>query len=160
MPPFISIVGKSGSGKTTFIEKLIPELKRRGHRVGIIKHAHHGFEIDKRGKDSSRFQAIGADTVLVASPFGFAMIKNSREPSLEELSAYMTDLDLVITEGYKHGDKPKIEVCRAATQKTPLYLDDGKLMGFVTDTAYTQDVPTFGLDDISQIADLIEQRLL
>lgn len=160
MPSFVSIVGKSGSGKTTLIEKLIPELKRRGHRVGVIKHVHHGFEIDKEGKDSSRFQATGADTVVVASPFGFAMIKNSQEPSLEDLSAYMNDLDLVITEGYKHGDKPKIEICRAATRKTPLYLDDNRLIGFVTDTDHKQNVPTFGLKEIAKIADLIEQRLL
>lgn len=160
MPPFISIVGKSGSGKTMLIEKLIPILKARGYRVGTVKHAHHGFEIDQKGKDSARHSAAGADTVIVTSPHSLAMIKTNGEPSLNELATYMSDLDIVITEGYKHGDKPKIEVCRAASGKKPLNPDPVSLIAFVTDTEYTRSVPTFGLEEIDRLADLIEKHFL
>ena len=75
MPPILFIVGKSQAGKTTLIEKLIPQLKKRGYKIGTIKHAHHGFIVDKKGKDSRRHQEAGADTVLVASPGKIAMVK-------------------------------------------------------------------------------------
>ncbi len=160
MPSMISIVGKSGSGKTTLIEKLIPELKRRGYRVGTIKHAHHGFEIDNKEKDSYRHKAAGADTVIIASPNSFAMVKNKHRPSLDNLKTYFADTDLVITEGYKRADKPKIEVCRAANNKKPLNPDHRNLIAFVSDTDFDQNVPKYGLEEIKKIADLIEDRFL
>ena len=105
MSQMISIVGRSQSGKTTLIEKLIPELKRRGYRVGTIKHSHHIFDFDKTGKDSWRHKDAGAETVIVASPGKIAMVKNDYRGSLDDLKNFFDDLDLVITEGYKKENK-------------------------------------------------------
>ena len=160
MPPIISVVGKSESGKTTLIEKLIPELKKRGHRVGTIKHAFHGFDIDKKGKDSWRHQKAGADTVIVASSGRIAMVKNANCETLDSLEEYFHNVDIVITEGYKRESKPKIEIFRAARNKEPLCRGDDNLIAFVTDTDIDLKVPKFGLEEIKELADLIEKRYL
>lgn len=160
MPPVILIVGKSKVGKTTLIERLVPVLKRRGYKVGTIKHAHHGFDIDKKGKDSRRHQEAGADTVVVASRGRIAMVKKDPWQSLQNLTDYFKDMDLIITEGFKREDKPKIEIFRAAAHKEPSCLDDEKLIAFVTDTEFKIKVPTFGLEDIDRIADFIETNVL
>jgi len=100
MIPIISIVGKSEVGKTTLLERLIAELKGRGYRIGTIKHDTHGFEIDKPGKDSWRHARAGSDAVLISSSEKLALIKRvDRERTLDELLAYMGDVDLVLTEG-------------------------------------------------------------
>ena len=101
MPPIISIVGNSDSGKTTLIEKLIPELRHRGYRVGTVKHASHGFDIDRRGKDSWRHHQAGAEIVVVASPEQIAMVKNDPCDSLDCLERYFEGVDLVLAEGFK-----------------------------------------------------------
>jgi molybdopterin-guanine dinucleotide biosynthesis adapter protein len=160
MTPIISIVGKSESGKTTLIEKLIPELKIRGYRIGTIKHAHHGFQIDKEGKDSFRHKAAGADTVIVVSPKSIAMIKNCGEVTIDSLIGYFSDIDLVITEGYKRENRPKIEVFRSERHKEPLCMDDVNLVALVTDDEIDISVPKFGLKDIKGLADLIEKKFL
>jgi molybdopterin-guanine dinucleotide biosynthesis protein B len=160
MPSIISIVGKSGSGKTTLIEKLIPVLKQRGYRIGTIKHAAHVTVTDKKGKDSWRHRAAGADTVVLASPGSMSMVKDFEITTLEDFQKYFDDVDLVITEGFKTGDKPKIEVFRSAAHKSPFCLDDQSLIAFVTDTPFSVKVPSFGLDDIEQLADLIEDKFL
>lgn len=160
MTNIISVVGKSGSGKTTLIEKLIPELKKRGYRIGIIKHAHHGFDIDKKGKDSWRHKEAGADTVLVASPGKIAMVKNDKYDSLDGLAKYFDDVDLVITEGYKREDKPKIEVFRTGRHKEPLCSNVNNLIAFVTDSDIDLNVPKFGLEEIEELADWLEKRYL
>jgi len=100
-PPIISIVGKSNSGKTVLVEKLIKELKKRGFRIGIIKHAHHGFTLDKKGKDSWRHKEAGADTVVVLSPNMLTMVKDHEDESIDAHKKYFMDMDLVITEGFK-----------------------------------------------------------
>lgn len=158
MPPILLIVGKSQAGKTTLIEKLIPQLKKRGYKVGTIKHAHHGFDVDKKGKDSRRHQEAGADTVIVASPGKIAMVKKDTWQGLENLTGYFQDMDLIITEGFKRVEKPKIEIFRAAAHKQPFCLHDKNLIAFVTDTDFNLNVPTFGLEDIPQIADFIEKN--
>ena len=89
MAQIIAVVGKSSSGKTTLIERLIPELKKRGYRIGSVKHAHHGFQIDKKGKDSYRHRAAGADVVVVASPDEIAMVKRINTDSLENLERFL-----------------------------------------------------------------------
>ena len=160
MPPIISIVGNSNSGKTTLIEKLIPELKKRGYRVGGIKHAHHGFNIDKKGKDSWRHKVAGADTVLVSSPGKIAMVKDESCGSLDCLQPYFTDLDLVITEGYKREDKPKIEVFRKSVHPTPVCINNDHLMAMVTDSEIDIEVPTFGFEEVESIVPLIENRFI
>ncbi|QTA87690.1 molybdopterin-guanine dinucleotide biosynthesis protein B [Desulfonema magnum] len=160
MPPIISIVGKSQSGKTTLIEKLIPELKKRGYGIGIIKHASHKFDIDKKGKDSWRHKAAGADTVIVASPGAIAMVKDHHSESLEHLEMYFQDMDIVITEGYKKKDKPKIEVFRAAAHKELLCRNDKTLVALVTDTDADLNVPRFRLEEIEKLADFIEKEYI
>jgi molybdopterin-guanine dinucleotide biosynthesis protein B len=158
MPVFMSIVGKSGSGKTTLIEKLVPELKRRGMRIGTIKHSAHNIEMDKPGKDSWRHKQAGAVTVMVVAPQTIAMVKSMPSPNLYRLEKYFDDVDLVLTEGFKSGPMPKIEVFRQAAHSEPLCRDDDQLIAFVTDTAIDSGVPTFGLEDVVQLADLIEER--
>ena len=160
MIPIISVVGKSGVGKTTLLEKLIAELKRRGYRVGTIKHDAHGFEIDKPGKDSWRHAQAGSDAVLISSPEKLALIKRlNGERSLDELLAYMGDVDLVLTEGYKSGDKPKIEVSRQARGQE-LLCHEEELLALVTDQPFDLDVPQFEHGDVVGLADLIEKEHL
>ena len=160
MPPIISVVGKSNSGKTTLIEKIIVELKKRGHKIGIIKHTHHGFAMDREGKDSWRHQKAGADTVMVASPDGFALTKMQQYKSLDCLLPYFSDMDLIITEGFKRENKPKIEVFRSTQHKAPLCLENGDLVAFVSDIHMDLPVPAFGLEEIEKIVDLIEEKFL
>lgn len=160
MPPIISIVGKSESGKTTLIEKIIPELKKRGYKIGTIKHAYHGFDIDQKGKDSWRHKKAGADMTLVASPGKIAIIKDENSESLASLEKYFNDMDIVIVEGYKKENKPKIEIFRSTRHKKPLCRNDDNLIAFVTDIDVDLKVPKFGLEDIEKLADLIEKKYL
>ena len=160
MPQMISIVGRSQSGKTTLIEKLIPVLKGRGYKIGTIKHSHHIFDFDKTGKDSWRHKDAGAETVIIASPGKIAMVKNDYQESLDSLQKFFGDLDLVITEGYKKEDKPKIEVVRAARQTDVLLKNDKHLVAVVSDVELKLDVPVFGLDDVDRLADFIEKNYL
>ncbi len=160
MPPVLSIVGKSDSGKTTLIEKLIPALKRRGYRVGVLKHAHHGFDMDRRGKDSYRHRQAGADTVMIASPGQIAMIKNSQAGSLDELASYFEDVDLLITEGFKRDRAPKIEVFRSQRHRRPACLNDATLVAVVSDTVMDLKLPQFHLDDIQGITTFIETGVI
>src|SRR6056297_805103 len=112
--PVVSIVaGQSGTGKTTLIEGLVPYLKERAYRVGVLKHDVHRFEIDKKGKDSYRFSEAGADTVVVSSAEKVAMIKQlEREMSLDEILDLFSDVDIILIEGYKNNAFSKIEVFR------------------------------------------------
>jgi molybdopterin-guanine dinucleotide biosynthesis adapter protein len=160
MPAVISIVGKSNSGKTTLMEKLIPELKKRGYAVGVIKHAHHGFEMDLEGKDSWRHKKAGADTVMAASEHEITMIKSQTHASLDRLIRYFDDVDIVLTEGYKGEKKPKIEVFRSGQHKTPLVRKQGEWIAMVSDVHIDADIPVFGLEAIQQIADFIEVKFL
>ena len=160
MTPIICIVGRSQTGKTTLLEKLIPVLKGRGYRIGTIKHSHHVFDFDEVGKDSWRHKNAGAETVIIASPGKIAMVKNDHEGTLESLQNYFDDLDLVITEGYKGARKPKIEVVRAACHPEALLADDPNLIAIATDVQMTAKVPVFGLEDIDQLADFIEKNFL
>jgi molybdopterin-guanine dinucleotide biosynthesis protein B len=160
MIPIICIVGRSQSGKTTLLEKLIPALKGRGYRIGTIKHSHHVFDFDEVGKDSWRHKDAGAETVIIASPGKIAMVKNDHEGSLESLQTYFSDLDLVITEGYKGAQQPKIEVVRAALHTEALLANDPNLIAVATDVELAVKVPVYGLEDIDQLADFIEENFL
>ncbi|MBI9089515.1 MAG: molybdopterin-guanine dinucleotide biosynthesis protein B [Desulfobacterium sp.] len=160
-PKIIAIAGKSGSGKTTLLEKIIPILKNRGHRLGTVKHAHKEVEIDKKGKDSWRHRQAGAHATLVVSPDTIALVKDRETASLRELTPYLSDMDLVIVEGFKQERIPKIEIFRTDSgHKKPLCLDDPDLAAFMTDSHHTTDVPTFGLDEVEALADFIEATFI
>lgn len=157
--PILSIVGKSNVGKTTLLEKLIPELKRRGYRIATIKHDAHSFQLDQPGKDTYRHAAAGADVVAISSPAQFAIIqKVEREQTLDEVAARITGVDLILTEGYKRERKPKIEVSRRAVSSELLCTKE-ELLAVVTDQQFSLDVPQFGLDDVTGLADCIETYL-
>lgn len=160
--PVIALVGRSKSGKTTLIEKLIPELKQRGHRVGTIKHhAHPKFEIDYEGTDTWRHAQAGSDHVVLSSPDKIATIRKLQvELRVEDIINAMTDVDIVLTDGYRRSALPKIEVVRAANSPEPLCGPD-ELLGIVTDVeleGYT--VPHFSFDDVAQLADFIERSII
>ena len=158
--PIISVVGKSGSGKTTFLEKLLPELKRRGYRVAIVKHDTHGFDIDHPGKDTWRHAQAGADAVAISSPRRIALIQQlEEEMPLDEIGHYIKGVDIIITEGYKRGNKPKIEISRRA-RSTELICDEEELIAIVTDQTFPLNVPHFDLGDVAGVANLLEARFL
>jgi molybdopterin-guanine dinucleotide biosynthesis protein B len=157
----ITIVGKSDSGKTTLLEKLIAELTRRGYRIGTVKHAHHGFEIDTEGKDSWRHKRAGAHAVLVITDDKIAMLKNDRTSDIEKMQAYLSGVDIILAEGFKSQKLPKIEIFRMNSgHKEPLCMNDDTLLAFVTDSDFRPHVPLFGLEDIRGLADFIEENHL
>ncbi len=156
--PVIAFAAYSGTGKTTLIEQIIRCLKARGLRVGVIKHDAHEFEIDHEGKDSWRFAHAGADVTIVGSGTKTAIIEQ-RPHTVHELIARMEGVDLVIVEGYKNENLPKIGICRKATGKgftAPL----DTFVAVVTDDETVQtDLPRFALDDAQGVAAFIEGRL-
>lgn len=159
--PVISLVGHSGSGKTTLLERLIRELKDRGYRLAVIKHHYHrGLEFDTPGKDSWRFAQAGADHVVLAGPDRVIHLRTFQQaPSLETILAVIQDVDLIITEGYKHAETLKIEVNRAQAQ-SPLISAPENLIAIASDRRFDVDVPQFDLDDVSALAAFIEARVL
>jgi len=166
-PPVVSIVAKSGTGKTTLLEKLIAELKSRGYRVGAIKHDAHSFSIDHEGKDSWRLTRAGADTMLITSPAQIAMVKqNPPEQELgpaETIAAYCGDLDIVLTEGFKRSSMPKIEVHRRERSATLLCRgeeNDPTLVAVASDEPLVLDVPLYDINDAVGLCDLIVERFL
>lgn len=162
MPPIISIVGKSDSGKTTLLEKLIAEIRKRGYRVGTIKHDTHGFTIDHEGKDSWRHKRAGANTVAIASPAKVALVKDiDQEESLDLLAAqYFQEVDIIFTEGYKRENKPKVEVFRKEMHRELLCTDDANLIALASNQPFAINAPCFDINDISSLADLIESKFL
>lgn len=162
MPQIIAVVGQSGSGKTTLLEKLIAELRGRFLRVGIIKHAFHGFDVDNEGTDSWRHRHAGANAVMVATKGQICLVRDhdGDEGDLDGFAAYFSDMDLVIAEGYKTTSKPKIEVFRKSVHKAPACMGHESTVAFVTDSPLDVDTPLFGLDDIEKLADFIVERFI
>lgn len=162
MIPIVSIVGTSDSGKTTLIEKLIPELVRRGYRVATIKHDVHGFEVDREGKDSWRHKQAGAHTVIISSPKKLAIIRDvNHDADLAELrDKYIQDVDIILSEGFKRNPQPKIEVFREAMHRELLCTREDNLLAIATDLPLDIGVPCFSLDDAPGLATLIEEKLL
>jgi molybdopterin-guanine dinucleotide biosynthesis protein B/molybdopterin-guanine dinucleotide biosynthesis protein len=163
--PAVSFVAKSGTGKTTLLEKVIAGLKERGWRVGVIKHDAHRFDIDHPGKDSYRLTAAGADTMLISSPEKLALVKrHDGSPPLRDLLAtYFGDMDIVVTEGFKQSDLYKIEVHRRERSTTLLCRGehhDPTLIAVASDEALEIDVPLFDLNDSPAIVSFIEGRFL
>lgn len=163
-PPVVSIVSKKRSGKTTLLEKLIPELGARGYRVGTVKHDTHGFDIDHEGKDTWRHKQCGASTVVISSPWKLSLIKDVHEEvSLDRIvGTYFADVDLVLTEGYLRAGKPQVEVFRSEAHEQPLH---GKgapntLIAVMSDVAVDLGVPNFDINDIDALANFIIKRFL
>jgi molybdopterin-guanine dinucleotide biosynthesis protein B len=130
------IAGWSGSGKTTLVTALIPEFLAQGVSVSTVKHAHHGFDIDRPGKDSWRHREAGAREVMVASDRRWALmheLQGASEPALDCLIAKMSPVDLVLVEGFKRHPHPKIEIYRQALGKPPLYPDDRFVVAVAAD---------------------------
>lgn len=167
IPPVVSIIARSGTGKTTLLVKLIEEMKRRGYRVAAIKHDAHRFEIDHEGKDSWRLTRAGADTMLITSPDKLALVKRylpGQEPELEEcVAGYCHDVDIVLTEGFRKSSMPKIEVRRRAQGEKLLCRDefyDSKLIAVASDSPLEVDVPVYDIDDAKGLCDFIVERYL
>ncbi|WP_264980989.1 molybdopterin-guanine dinucleotide biosynthesis protein B [Pseudodesulfovibrio portus] len=162
----ICIVGKKQAGKTTFLEKLIPELQALGVSVGAVKHDAHSFDIDRKGKDSWRLKQAGAETVVVSSPDRIAMIKSvDHDLTLDEMArSLFADKHLMITEGYFNSDHPKIEIHRSDAHNRPLCnranQTEKKLVAMVTDRGVDADVPKFELDDAKGVAAHIARSYL
>lgn len=156
----IGLAGWSGAGKTTVVTALIGELRRRGHTVSTVKHAHHKFDIDKPGKDSYEHREAGAEEVLVGSSHRWALmheLRGVREPTLPELLRRLATVDFVLVEGFKWDAFPKIEVHRAANGKPPLYAETEGIRAIAADVRFDDTtLPQVGLDDIVAIADLVE----
>lgn len=160
MRPIISIVGKSKAGKTTLLEALIIELKRRGYKVAVIKHVGNDFELDKVGKDSWRLSQVGSEVVAISSPHKLAIIKPvERDLTPRELSSFIGwDYDLILTEGFRQSTTPKIEVHRKQ-QGNELLCPPQQLLAVVTDEPLDVDIPQFSADEIQRLADLVENKL-
>ena len=162
MIPIISIVGKSDSGKTTLIEKLVPELTRRGYRIATVKHDVHGFEVDQKGKDSWRHKQAGAHTVVISSPNKIALIRDvERDLNLEEIrEKLIQDVDLILSEGYKKDVQSKIEVFRKEKHKELLSTKEDNLVAIVSDQDFNVGVPCFHLEDMKGLSNFIEKEFL
>jgi molybdopterin-guanine dinucleotide biosynthesis protein B len=157
-PPIVAVVGKSNAGKTTFLEKLIKELKNRNIKVGTIKHDVHGFDMDRPGKDTWRHAQAGADAVIISSPSKMAVIKKAeQEMSLDQIAGFISDMDIILTEGYKRSTKPKIEISRMAHSSELLCTAD-ELIALVSDADWNLGVPVFELDDAAGVAGLLQEK--
>jgi len=160
--PVVSFVGKKKSGKTTVVLGVLRELRSRGYRVAVLKHDTHGFEVDVPGTDSHRFREAGAEVVGISSPDKYVWQNTAtQEPSLLELARQVAEpVDLIITEGFKKQDAPKIEVSRRE-RSTELVSTPAELIGIASDQSFpAHPVPQFALDDFRALADLVEQRIL
>lgn len=136
------LVGRSGSGKTTLMERLVPALRSRGLTVSTVKHAHHGFDIDKPGKDSWRHREAGAEEVLLISGGRWALlheVRDAAEPTLEELLSRMAPVDLVLVEGFHSHGLPSIEVHRPSEGHALMWRPGSSIV------AVASDVPMVGL---------------
>ncbi|WP_022849993.1 molybdopterin-guanine dinucleotide biosynthesis protein B [Limisalsivibrio acetivorans] len=162
MIPVVTFAGYSGSGKTTLLEQVVRILTDRGLKVSVIKHDAHGFDIDKEGKDSHRHKQAGAAAVIIAGPGKHAMVCDG-EPTLDTL-VHMApiDSDIIITEGYKTSDKPKIEVYRPGNGKDPVCIGQETLMAVATDkpdAPEIQGAPRYlDVNNPEEVADFLQSE--
>ncbi|MEM7223655.1 MAG: molybdopterin-guanine dinucleotide biosynthesis protein B [Pseudomonadota bacterium] len=153
------LAGWSGSGKTTLMTRLIPAVVARGFSVSTVKHAHRGFDIDQRGKDSYEHREAGAKEVMIASAKRWALmheLRTDHEPTIHELIANMAPVDLLLVEGFKQADYDKIEVHRVANGKPLLLPKDPRIVALASDQHLDAGhLPRFDLNDAEAIAGFI-----
>lgn len=158
--PIVCFIGRSNSGKTTLVERVIPELVRAGYRVATVKHAGHGFDLDTEGKDSWRHKRAGASSVVVVSKGSLAMFTDvSEQLKVEEIRDRFLDdsYDLIIAEGWKSEGYPKIVVIREQIGEVPFSMDG--LLAVVSDKPMDYAVPVLDLNDIAGVAALIVKHI-
>lgn len=158
-PPVVCIVGRSGSGKTTVIEKLVPELRRHGLRVGTIKHHIGEFELDLPGKDSWRHKQAGSVNAMISSPQRIGLVMDvDHDSTPEDLAPFFKDVDIILGEGYKRGNHPKVEIFRPEIHKKPFCTDDHWLIALICDVSIDLGVPRFTTSDTRGLARYLIDR--
>lgn len=156
--PVICVVGRSKVGKTSFLEKLISELKQRHYRVGTIKHYYGEFEIDQPGKDTWRYAGAGTEAVVISTPKKMALVRKlEQELPIEQIIPLLGKIDLILAEGYKKENYNQIEVCHPDIAELPPH---NKLLARVNCIPQNDNKPAFKADDIQRIANLIEEKFL
>ncbi len=157
------ITGWKNSGKTTLTVRLVSELTARGYKVSTIKHAHHAFDIDREGADSYRHREAGATEVAIVSGVRWALMhemRGEREPPIEEILARLEPCDIVLVEGYKRENHPKIEARRKGTRDDqPLSVTDPAIIAIAADhEVHGETLPVFDINDTNRIADFVELK--
>ena len=150
--------GYSGAGKTTLIENLIPRFVLEGLTVSLIKHAHHGFDIDRPGKDSYRHREAGCSEVLLTSDQRWVLmheLRGRREPALEDQLAILSPCDLALVEGYKASAIPKLEVHRPAHGRPLMFPENPHIVALASDVPIETSLPLFDLNDYDRIAGFV-----
>jgi len=159
--PVVCVIGRSNSGKTRLMQRLVKELKRRGYRVATIKHTPHGFELDHPDTDSSLYAGAGSDAVVLSSPQSLAIMKPmDHDAALSELPRYIgADFDIILAEGFKGSPSPKIQVCGNGSDYD-LLCPPEQLIALVSDEQQGSGIPEYTPDEAEKLVDLIEQRFL
>ncbi|WP_305987120.1 molybdopterin-guanine dinucleotide biosynthesis protein B [Roseibium sp. MMSF_3544] len=162
--PVFGITGWKNSGKTQLVTRLVAEFTARGFKVSTVKHAHHNFDIDRPGADSYRHREAGASEVALVSGRRWALmheLRNEEEPPLNEILSRLAPCDLILIEGYKRENHPKIEARRTETvDRGPLSPSDPNIMAIAADHSLTgETLPVFDLDDVAAMADFIQEHL-
>ena len=160
-PPVFIFVGHSNAGKTTFVEKLIPELTRRGRRVATIKHAHHKVELDQEGKDSWRYKNAGASMSMLVTTSALQLVADATEDRDPQQLAerFLGEADLVLAEGFSLSPGDKIEILRRACGKPPRCTPEDGVIALVSDMDEVYpELPHFALDDVVGLADFLLRR--
>jgi molybdopterin-guanine dinucleotide biosynthesis protein B len=160
MPQVISFVGNSDSGKTTIIEKLISRLVKEGYKIGTVKHAHKGFNLDRKGKDSFRHMKAGAEVTIIADPEKIHVTKKIKKDNFSNLKQYFADMDLIIVEGYKKESISKIAIIKNKITDKALYVNDPYIVALISDAHIKHNLPVFQRRDIEDLAIFIKNRFL
>lgn len=158
----LAVSGVKNSGKTTLITKLLPGLKKRGLQVAVIKHDGHDFEADVPGTDSWKYAQAGADGTCVFSAKKYMVVKYAPAPSVEELVGAFPEVDVILLEGFKYSEYPKIEVIRKGNSSESV-CDPKNLLGIVTDLTKAEldvsgemlDIPLLGLEETERLVDYL-----
>ena len=156
------VTGWKNAGKTGLMERLVTEITGRGFSVSTLKHAHHSVDVDQPGTDSYRHRTAGASEVLLASGQRIAIMQELRgasEPSMADLLARLSPVDLVLIEGFKREAHPKVEAFRAQAGNALMALENPTIRAVATDTPLQVDQPQFDLNDTVAIADFILQEV-